>query len=306
MKKKKPKKSENNKNNVKPKKIFPYITPQNKSLPLSFFEKLHNDIITYDNNITQILSLSQNIKEFCISFIENIICESFPQKDEYSLDIYGSFATGLMIEASDIDIKIRINKEKKEDLEKLFFILANNLKEKNKFESIVPISTASVPVIKLVVNPENFILGMENLEKDLKNLKNSEIYKNFKFNYEEIDKIKIDITFILSNTEKNSNISSVNFAKTKIEQFPEVKLILRVLKRFFYTKKMNSAFNGGLSSYNLFLLVLSFAQYKRFQNSSNNNYTKNLNLGLFFYELVDFFGNFYDFRNYKIDVNSPL
>ena len=211
-----------------------------------------------------------------------------------------------MIEASDIDIKIRINKEKKEDLEKLFFILANNLKEKNKFESIVPISTASVPVIKLVVNPENFILGMENLEKDLKNLKNSEIYKNFKFNYEEIDKIKIDITFILSNTEKNSNISSVNFAKTKIEQFPEVKLILRVLKRFFYTKKMNSAFNGGLSSYNLFLLVLSFAQYKRFQNSSNNNYTKNLNLGLFFYELVDFFGNFYDFRNYKIDVNSPL
>ena len=306
VKKKKPKKSENNKNNVKPKKIFPYITPQNKSLPLSFFEKLHNDIITYDNNITQILSLSQNIKEFCISFIENIICESFPQKDEYSLDIYGSFATGLMIEASDIDIKIRINKEKKEDLEKLFFILANNLKEKNKFESIVPISTASVPVIKLVVNPENFILGMENLEKDLKNLKNSEIYKNFKFNYEEIDKIKIDITFILSNTEKNSNISSVNFAKTKIEQFPEVKLILRVLKRFFYTKKMNSAFNGGLSSYNLFLLVLSFAQYKRFQNSSNNNYTKNLNLGLFFYELVDFFGNFYDFRNYKIDVNSPL
>lgn len=305
VKKKKPKKTENTKNNVKPKKYFSYIIPQNKNLPLSFFEKLHNDIITYDNNITQITSLSQNIKEFCISFIEKIICDSFPQKDEYSLDIYGSFATGLMIEASDIDIKIRINKEK-EDLEKLFFILSNNLKEKNKFESIVPIATASVPVIKLVVNPEGFILGTENLEKDLKNLKNSEIYKNFKFNYEEIDKIKIDITFILSNTEKNSNISSVNFAKTKIEQFPEVKLILRVLKRFFYTKKMNSAFNGGLSSYNLFLLVLSFAQYKRFQNSSTNNYTKNLNLGLFFYELVDFFGNFYDFRNYKIDVNSPL
>ena len=299
QKKKKTKKSENKHPN-KAKKPFPYFS--SKDSPLKFFEKLHNDILTYDNNITEILSLSQNIKEFVIHFIENIIRETFPKEEDYSLDIYGSFATGLMIEASDIDIKVRLNTEDKEELEKLFFLLASNLKEKNKFELINPISTASVPVIKLVINPEEFISGEESLENDFQLLKNSDIYKNFKFNYEEINKIKIDITFIAStNIEKNEKVSSVDFAKDKSKLYPEVKLILRVLKRYFYTQKMNSAFNGGLSSYNLFLLILSFAQYKKYQNS--NKTIKNFNLGSFLYELVNFFGTYYNFRNYKIDIN---
>ena len=88
---------------------------------------------------------------------------------------------------------MRLNTEDKEELEKLFFLLASNLKEKNKFELINPISTASVPVIKLVINPEEFISGEESLENDFQLLKNSDIYKNFKFNYEEINKIKIPI-----------------------------------------------------------------------------------------------------------------
>ena len=95
----------------------------------------------------------------------------------------------------------------------------------------------------------------------MKNFINSNVYKNFKFDKNELTKIKVDITFILNNNEKNINVSSVSFTKEKIEKNPEIKIILRVLKRFFNSKKMNNSFNGGLSPHNLFLIILSYIQY---------------------------------------------
>ena len=70
-------------------------------------------MIKYDNNISEILAMENNIKEYCIKEIKNIIKKSFVKENEYSLDLYGSFASDLMIETSDIDLKIRLNSEKK-------------------------------------------------------------------------------------------------------------------------------------------------------------------------------------------------
>ena len=54
-----------------------------------------------------------------------------------------------MIENSDIDLKIRLNSEKKEKLEKTFFIITKVLSEEDKFENINPISTESVLLLNL-------------------------------------------------------------------------------------------------------------------------------------------------------------
>ena len=89
------------------------------------------------------------------------------------------------------------------------------------------------------------------------------------------------------------------------------------LKRFFNSKKMNNSFNGGLSSHNLFLIILSYIQYLNKNNNKinqnnikdvNNNQIKisDLNLGKIIFDFLDFFGNFFNFRNYIIDVNSPV
>ena len=312
VKKKKPKKIEHKYRN----NIFAIISP-NKNQKLNFFEKLHNDIIKYDNNLSEILSMQKNIKQYCINEIKNIIKKAFEKENEYSLDLYGSFASDLMIENSDIDLKIRLNSEKKEELDKTFFIIEKVLSEEDKFENINPISTASVPVIKLIIDPNIFIKGNIELENEMKNFINSNVYKNFKFDKNELTKIKVDITFILNNNEKNINVSSVSFTKEKIEKNPEIKIILRVLKRFFNSKKMNNSFNGGLSSHNLFLIILSYIQYLNKNNNKinqnnikdvNNNQIKisDLNLGKIIFDFLDFFGNFFNFRNYIIDVNSPV
>ena len=92
--------------------------------------------------------------------------------------------------------------------------------------------------------------------------------------------------------------------------YPEIKYIIRVLKRYFYYKKMNSSFFGGLSSYNLFLLLLSYAKYIRISQNADidqifkDDKDKNkVNLGYFLFHFLYFF-NYLNFKQYVIDINS--
>ena len=299
---------------------------KNRDLHLFFMEKLHNSILKNEIKVNNILQFLTKFKNYSVEEIKKIIIKAYNNNlCNYSIDLYGSFKTGLMIEASDIDIRIKIDCPKK-DLEKYIFILNDKLEEEKKFESITPISMASVPVIKLILNIEKFIDKEKELRKDFGKFKQSPIFKNFLFDKKELIQIKIDITYIINdninnletiNKTKNDKIninfindsseirdnqlSSLLYIKKQLEEYPEIKPILKLLKRYFYIKKMNSSFEGGLSSYNLFLLILSYAKY---QKIFNLNPYKKINLGNFLVQFLEFFGIF-DFKNYLINFNSP-
>ena len=256
-----------------------------------------------------------------------------------------------MIEGSDIDIKIKLNNGIKSELDNFFEALCKKLENEKKFDKINPIGTASVPVIKLLFSIEKFIKGKDDLENSFKQFKELSLFKHYIFDTNELTRIKIDVTFILANNNKNDNnknnrsnsannsinkkienkiidnnnneqthdhdksiggeMPSVAYVKEQIIKYPEVKYILRVLKRYFYYKKMNSSFLGGLSSYNLFLLLLSYAKYSRMtpnsseiiENNSSNN-KSNINLGSFLFNFLDCFKCF-NFNECIIDINSP-
>jgi DNA polymerase sigma len=87
-----------------------------------------------------------------------------PADYEIDLHIYGSFATDLNIENSDIDISVHYkrktnstNTESEYDgvrfqtVESIINELVNSFSNLKIFELINPIYTASVPVIKLVI-----------------------------------------------------------------------------------------------------------------------------------------------------------
>ena len=266
-------------------------------------------------------------KDFCITEIKRLIQETLNFSKDYTIEVYGSYATGLMIEASDIDIKIKLNKGTKADLDEFFKKVCEKLESEKKFDEINPIGTASVPVIKLLLSKEKFIKGKSDLENSYKQFKELSLFKHYIFDINELTKIKIDVTFILptdnnnkiinninnndnNSIENNTNsvhdhdksmgseISSVSYVKEQIAQYPEIKFILRVLKRYFYYKKMNSSFLGGLSSYNLFLLLLSYAKYLKI----TQNFEKT-NLGYFLYHFLYCF-KIFDFKQYIININS--
>ena len=329
----------NDNNNALISKEFNIIVIKEPNQRLSFFDKLHNDIIKYETKVITLLNHSMKFKDYCIKEIERIIQETFSSPEKHNIDVYGSYATGLMIEASDIDIKIKINNGKKPELDNLFETICKKLESEQKFDVINPIGTASVPVIKLVLSLEKIIKGKVELENSFKQFKELYLFKHYIFDQNELTKLKIDVTFILSNDNNineniinnntnNSNnnneteahdhdkslggeMSSVVYVKEQIVKYPEVKFILRVLKRYFYWKKMNTSFLGGLSSYNLFLLLLSYAKYRHkirdqdceiIENNIQNN-KPNTHLGYFLSDFLNFF-KCLDFKLYIIDINS--
>ena len=354
VKKKKKKNIHNSNNNALISNEFNIIAIKEPNKRLSFYDKLHNDIIKYETKVITLLNHGMKFKDYCIKEIKRIIQETFTFSNDYNVDIYGSYATGLMIEGSDIDIKIKLNNGNKSDLDNFFETLCKKLEDEKKFDKINPIGTASVPVIKLLFDIEKFIKGKDDLENSYKQYKELSLFKHYIFDTNELTRIKIDVTFILANhnnnnsvnsstnnstnnsinneineikdkiTDNNNNdqahdhdksiggeMSSVAYVKEQIIKYPEVKYILRVLKRYFYYKKMNSSFLGGLSSYNLFLLLLSYAKYSRMtpnsseiiENNSTNN-KSNINLGSFLFNFLDCFKCF-NFNECIIDINSP-
>ena len=279
---------------------------------------MHNSILKNLKKVNSILQYLSKYKNFCIEEIKQIINNTYDKNNlKYDIDLYGSYITDLMIEASDIDIKIKLYNIQKEEFKNYFTLLYQKLNEEKKLEKIIPISTASVPVIKLIIDIEKFVKN--DLEKDFYKLKQQNFYKNYIFDKKELTQIRIDITFISSfknnsednneiinkienekiNSENNSEKSNVVYIKEQLDIYPEIKPIFILLKRYFYVKNMNTSFEGGLSSYNLFLLILSFAKY--------NDFSKNkiINLGYFLIQFLEFFGKIFDFKNFTVNVNSP-
>ena len=297
-------------------KYQPFI-PKQPRTQLTFLEHLHNDILTYNKNISSILTECSPFKQHCLTHIKTHISSAIAvnhPNSSFTIDIYGSFATNLMIEASDIDIKISLLNSNdsasyspsKDKIDCLFNELVRTLTSFNSIETITPISTASVPVIKLTIDLAEFTKGDEHLHRSFLSFQQSQMFMQFKFNKNEITKTHIDITFHSVSSNATANTNSINYANEKISTYPEVALILRVLKRLFYFKNMNSAFNGGLSSFNLFLIVLSYVQYRKLQlrlMCYSKQFTPISNLGALLMECLQFFACF-DFRNFQIDVNS--
>jgi DNA polymerase sigma len=104
--------------------------------------------------------------------------------------------------------------------------------------------------------------------------------------------IKIDLTF------GNIDITTkqVDYVRLNTLKYPELIPITKILKNLFRKKNLNISFNGGLSSYSLFLIILAFVKIHRI----NNTY---INLAKLLFDLLMYYGNYYDFKTSLIDVN---
>jgi hypothetical protein len=88
-----------------------------------------------------------------------------------------------------------------------------------------------------------------NLERIME-LKNSEIYKTYCFKTEELEKVKIDITFAEINNRNNNKSDkdqtqmAVEFTKNNNKKFPEIGYIVKIVKRLLQIENLNNSFNG--------------------------------------------------------------
>jgi hypothetical protein len=155
---------------------------------------------------------------------------------------------------------LKISNEKKIILEKNDNN-ENSQKENTKTEEILSNNIANNKLDKnqqndVENNKNNFTQKSENLNLEIlanfnfqqktSDLLNSEIYKNYLFNKEELEKIKVDITF-----EDNNNCHTtdqtqlaVEFTKKHLKQNPEMGYLIRIIKRLLQIQNLNNSFNG--------------------------------------------------------------
>ena len=250
---------------------------------LSLFNLLNNDITNYILEQEKLLNLLHEVKLIIYNFINTITNKVYPNS---KLEIYGSSLYHLDIESSDLDLCITSN-EKNLSLSLLFNELTLNY---NKiYESIFPILTASVPIIKLVINPKK--LNNNEINSIYNSIHSNKYYKEYIFDKNEIENIKIDIGL------NSINYNQIDFIQNSLSNYPSMKNVIKILKRCLQEKNINYIYKGGMSSYVLFLLVYSFTKYNFLVNN------KNISSGELLIDFLFYYVTEIDFNHTLINVN---
>jgi len=247
-------------------------------------QEFSKEIINNTSKVNQNKEILQKIREKYIKEIyEKINSILFNEKLDFLCSFYGSSISGLSIENSDIDIMVKLKKDKNDKnynyIRKIMDIIVYNLRKSNinYISNIFPIYTASVPVIKLecnLCNDKAFAFEV------------NEVIKKYELSYDEITNLFFDITFFEVEKEENRIPSElmIDYIKECIIIYPKIIDIIYILKRFLFNKKLNRSYEGGISSYSLFLLTLAFIKYFK------NNY--DMPIGSILIEYLNYYSNF--------------
>jgi len=142
------------------------------------------------------------------------------------VEVYGSYATGLCIPSSDLDLVCCL-KNKNMSLRPSFRRLANELRHEKWVKLIKPIETASVPVIKVMSFEE-------------------ELPTDISFDAQE------------SGVPPHRGVSSVEMAKRYLAETPKLRPLVLIVKQFLSEKGLNNTYTGGLGSYCLIIMARTF------------------------------------------------
>nr|XP_039255416.1 terminal nucleotidyltransferase 4B-like [Styela clava] len=107
--------------------------------------------------------------------------------------------------------------------------------------------------------------------------------------------VKVDISFNME-----AGVRSVRLIKDYIFQYPTLPKLVFVLKQFLLQRDLNEVWTGGISSYSLILLCVSFLQMHPREDARY----KNANLGVLLIEFFELYGRFFNFMNTGIRVKN--
>ncbi|XP_052858970.1 inactive non-canonical poly(A) RNA polymerase protein Trf4-2 [Drosophila gunungcola] len=231
----------------------------------------------YGNGIPALSLLHQEIDQFyswlcttptefylraeAVRRIEDVVLTLWPSA---CVEVFGSFRTGLNLPDSDIDLVVYHGHywnpgTPLHELKRE--LVARKVPE---IDTVSVLDKASVPVVKFT---------------------------------ERISRIKFDVTF---NAAATSGVQAAELIKQFIRQFPELPKLVMVLKHFLQLQGLNEVYSsGGVSSYALTLMVISFLQQ---QKRSNKRYASNNKLALLLLQFLDYYGRKFDFFKYGISV----
>ena len=152
-----------------------------------------------------------------------------------------------------------------------------------------------------------YINNKYNLESEL--IINEKGSKNYVFlsTNEEFDKIKVYISIYNPN---HQGLKVLELVKSYMKEYPPMRPLILAIGTILKSANLNKVNTGGLPSYGLILMVVSFIQSQK-DNIINSIDLENIN-GKLFYDFLNYYGINFDFNKYMIitylknEINTPL
>jgi len=215
---------------------------------------LNEEIVSFEKAVDSYFKENQAVLESLLNMIQTSMMELVPDAE---CIIYGSFATGLWLPWSDIDLVVKIPQA--EAAYSILELLESTLKEKEWIAEVKTIKNTAVPLLKVVC---------------------TNAYLQQKF----------DITI---KDFRHNELSCVNLVKEYLVKYPPLRPLSLVLKHLINTLGLNQTYSGGLSSYGLLLMVVFLLQRKESERTSYSS--ENYNLGELLLSFLQSYGFEYDY-----------
>ncbi|KAM4725690.1 terminal nucleotidyltransferase 4A isoform 2-T2 [Anableps anableps] len=107
--------------------------------------------------------------------------------------------------------------------------------------------------------------------------------------------VKVDISFNMK-----SGVKAASFIKDYLKKYPVLPYLIFVLKQFLLQRDLNEVFTGGISSYSLILMVISFLQLHPRIDARDPNQ----NLGVLLIEFFELFGRHFNYLKTGIRITN--
>ena len=256
------------------------------------FKILHDSIKEYNDKLEEALIIQRKIKAELVNYFSSIVKIVYKDAD---LLVYGSSLYNLDIDISDLDLSISTKEDVTLiDLEKYL----NNNNKNNQFTKINGIFSASVPIIKLEI--DYLKINNDEIKKLYELLKETNYYKKCDYteNFNFMSRVSIDISL------NSINNKQIEFIKVSLSEYPEMRPLIKIIKKILQLKNMNNSYHGGMSSYCLFLLIYSYIKF--YYRQIENNQNKEINYGFLLIGILSFYINYIDFNFIKIDPSLDI
>lgn len=232
--------------------------------------QLHNEIVTFCQ-LVEPLPEEIQIRETLIGRIRSLVEETFREPD---MQVFGSQATGLLLPSSDIDLVIYVDADnwQKEDSDSSsskadspLQALAQKLKGEwyHELSYLEVIEKTRVPLVKFTHEPSN---------------------------------VSVDICF-----NQPSGPPAASYMKRYLEALPPLRPLTFVLKYFLAVRRLNEPYSGGIGSFLLQLMIVSFLQHRE-RDAFNYRRPSLHNLGSLLLEFVELYGLDFNFYTTGITV----
>lgn len=230
---------------------------------------------------------------------------------------YGSWNTGLLIPDSDIDLCIQgFEGVDRQGVIKILETIENNLRLFKWIKTIKPIYTATLPIIKIEacasIEFESFDVGVSNIgsediikrfttvnDENTKNLLNPKVKSDI------IIHVDLSVEHFDDYRSCNVGLRTTNYIIQSIAYYDGLREIAIMIKLWLSNLGLNCGYKGGLNSYAICLMIISYFEY--IKSIDMNHCT-----GTLLYKFLEFYGKEFDPKtkgiclNYtKIDGRSP-